>query len=134
MLQGRERSNGKQGLNPAKARSAGLLNQRSPPAYYRSQEGVVVMNCQRSLIISAIFLILGLGLIFGFTHGTAGFSAAYPVSGTALDISLKTTGLPAMAGLVATLVGLVLLIVALVQAVVGQVHWPAASHPNKEAA
>jgi uncharacterized membrane protein len=79
------------------------------------------MNCERSLIAAVVFLIAGLGLIFGFTHGTVGFGAAYPVAGTALEVSLKTTGLPALAGVVATLIGLLVLIIALVQAVVAQV-------------
>jgi uncharacterized membrane protein len=79
------------------------------------------MNCERSLIAAVVFLITGLGLIFGFTHGTVGFGAAYPVAGTALDVSFKTTGLPALAGVTATLIGILLLIIALVQAVVAQV-------------
>jgi len=79
------------------------------------------MNCERSLIAAVVFLITGLGLIFGFTHGTVGFGAAYPVAGTALDVSLKTTGLPALAGVIATLMGVLLLIIALVLAVVAQV-------------
>ena len=79
------------------------------------------MNCERSLIAAVVFLISGLGLIFGFTHGTVGFGAAYPVAGTALEVSLKTTGLPALAGVITTLIGVLLLIIALVQAVVAQV-------------
>ncbi len=79
------------------------------------------MNCERSLIAAVVFLITGLGLIFGFTHGTAGFGAAYPVAATALDLSIRTTGLPALAGVISTLFGILLLIIALVQAVVAQV-------------
>jgi hypothetical protein len=78
------------------------------------------MTCERSLIAAAVFLITGLGLIFGFTHGTVGFGAAYPVAGTALDVSLKTTGLPALLGVLTTLIGVLVLIIALVQAVVAQ--------------
>lgn len=94
------------------------------------------MNCERSLIASSVFLVLGLGLIFGFTHGTAGLSAAFPVSGAAFDLSLKTTGMPALAGVGATLIGLVLLIVALVQAVVAQVRLAneGVSHPSSKTA
>jgi hypothetical protein len=82
------------------------------------------MNCERSLIASIVFLATGLGLIFGYCHGTIGLSGAYPVAGAALEVSIKTTGLPAITGVAATLIGVVLLIVALVQAVVGLVHFP----------
>jgi len=82
------------------------------------------MNCERSLIASIVFLATGLGLIFGYCHGTIGLSGAYPVAGAALELSIKTTGLPAITGVAATLIGVVLLIVALVQAVVGLVHFP----------
>ncbi len=82
------------------------------------------MNCERSLIASIVFLISGMGLIFGYCHGTIGLSGAYPVAGAALEVSIKTTGWPAILGLWSTLIGVVLLLVALVQAVVAQVHWP----------
>jgi len=82
------------------------------------------MNCERSLIASIVFLLAGLGLIFGYCHGTIGLSGAYPVAGAAMEIAIKTTGWPAIVGVSATLIGLVLLVVALVQAVVAQVRWP----------
>ena len=82
------------------------------------------MNSERSLIASVVFLVTGLGLIFGYCHGTIGLSGAYPIAGAALEVSIKTTGLPAVLGVSATLIGVVLLAVALVQAVVAQVHWP----------
>ena len=85
------------------------------------------MNSERSLIAAAVLLGLALGLIFGYCHGTIGFSAAYPVSGAALQVSINTTGLPATAGLASTLVGVLLLLVALIQAIVNQVHWPGES-------
>jgi uncharacterized membrane protein len=88
------------------------------------------MNCERSVIAAAIFLVTGLGLIFGFTHGTVGFGAAYPVAGTALEVSLKTTGLPALAGVISTLIGVLLLIIALVQALVAQLPSEPAKTPT----
>jgi len=91
------------------------------------------MNCERSLIAAAVFLVTGLGLIFGFTHGSLGFGAAYPVAGTALEVSIKTTGLPALAGLISTLVGILLLILALVQALVAQLPGEPAKTATKVA-
>jgi len=82
------------------------------------------MNCERSLIASIVFLLAGLGLIFGYCHGTIVLSGAYPLAGAAMEVAIKTTGWPAITGVAATLIGVVLLVVALVQALVGQVHWP----------
>lgn len=83
-----------------------------------------IMNSERALLSSIVFLVLGLGLIFGYCHGTVAFSAAYPVSGASLQIAINTAGLAAMAGFASTVIGLLLLIVATVLAVVGQVLWP----------
>lgn len=80
------------------------------------------MNFARTLIASIVFLGLGLGLIFGFTHGTVGFSAAYPISGASLQVSINTTGMPAVAGFGATVLGTLLLLIALIQAIVAEVE------------
>jgi len=78
-------------------------------------------------------LALGLGLIFGYCHdSTVSFSAAYPVSGAALQIAINTNGLPAMAGVASTLIGVLLLIIATIQAIVGQVRWPAGRQASTE--
>lgn len=89
------------------------------------------MNSARTLIASIIFLGLGLGLIFGFTHGTVGFSAAYPVSGASLQVSLNTTGMPAMAGFAATVLGTLLLLIALIQAILTEVDREPAKAPSR---
>ena len=86
-----------------------------------AKERASIMNSERTLLSSIVFLGLGLGLIFGYCHGTVGFSAAYPVSGASLQVAINTTGLPAMAGVVLTLIGVLLLIIATVLAIVGQV-------------
>jgi TRAP-type C4-dicarboxylate transport system permease small subunit len=80
------------------------------------------MNSERTLIAAVVFLAVGLSLLFGYTQGTVNFSAAYPVSGASFQAAIKTTGMPAMAGFPATVVGAILLVVALVQAIIGQVR------------
>ncbi len=80
------------------------------------------MNVARSLIASIVFLGLGLGLILGHLHdSTVGFSAAHPASAASLQIILHTDGLPAMAGVAASLMGVLLLFAALVLAVLQEV-------------
>jgi hypothetical protein len=79
------------------------------------------MNLDRVLIGSVVFLAVGLGLIFSYSHGTASFSAGYPVSGTSLQISITTTGMPALSGFASTVIGLALLIWAFVGSLLEQV-------------
>lgn len=78
------------------------------------------MSCERTLIAAVVLLGIGLGLIFGYTHGTGTFTAAYPISGTALQLAINTSGASAMVGLVATVLGALLLIVAFLQALVAE--------------
>jgi hypothetical protein len=78
------------------------------------------MKSDYVLIGSALLLAIGLGLIFGYTHGTVGFNGAYPVAGASLQVSVNTTGLAAMAGVPLTLLGLLLLIVAVISAIARQ--------------
>ena len=82
------------------------------------------MNAERTLIASVVFLAVGLGLIFGYTHGDVNFSAAYPFAGASLDVLIKTTGMPAMAGFAATVLGTILLLMSFVQAIIAQVLAP----------
>jgi hypothetical protein len=80
------------------------------------------MTCERSVIASIVFLGLGLGLILGYCHdSTISFSAAHPASAAALQFVIYTNGWPAMAGLVATVVGILLLFAALAFAVLAQI-------------
>jgi len=90
-----------------------------------TKKKVSILNSERTLLSSILFLALGLGLIVGYCHGsTIGFGAAYTVSGASLQVVINTTGWPAMAGVASTLIGILLLIIATMQAIVGQVHWP----------
>ena len=79
------------------------------------------MKSDYVLMGSVLLLAIGLALIFGYTHGTVGFNVAFPVSGASLQVSINTTGLPAMAGVPLTLLGVVLLIVAVISAIVRRV-------------
>ena len=82
------------------------------------------MKSNRLLIVSVVFLAAGLGWILSYCHGNAGFSAAFPVAGTSLQVNLTTTGMPAMGGLVLAVIGLLLLIGALFAAITEQVKSP----------
>ncbi len=79
------------------------------------------MRSDRPLIASALFLSAGLSLIFGYCHGTAGFSAAVPLSGCSLQLDTTTTGPGALGGVALTGAGLLLLIWAVLAAIVGQI-------------
>ncbi len=78
------------------------------------------MKSDRPLIASVLFLAAGLGLIFGFCHGTEGLSAAFPVAASTLQLSFVTTGPAALGGIALTAIGLLLLIWALLAAIAGQ--------------
>jgi hypothetical protein len=92
------------------------------------------MSGQRVLLGSVVVLAVGLSLIFGYCHGTVGFSAASSLAGCSLQVAITTTGTPALFGVALTLAGLVLLMWAAVDALLAQVQSPAPtskreSHP-----
>ena len=76
------------------------------------------MKSDYVLIGSVLLLAIGLGVIFGYTNGSVSFGAATSVSGASLQVSIKTTGLPAIVGVPLTLLGLALLIAAVISAIV----------------
>ena len=76
------------------------------------------MRADRPLISSVLCLAAGLGLIFGYCNGTAGISAAYPLTGASVNICTTTTGPGALGGVVLTALGALLLIWALLCAIV----------------
>lgn len=89
-----------------------------PEYIFSGRESGAAMNSERALIASVVLLGLGLGLIFGYCHdSTVGLSAAYPVAGATLRIVISTDGLPAVAGVAATVAGVLFLFAALVLAV-----------------
>jgi hypothetical protein len=71
------------------------------------------------LIVAVVFLAGGVGLIFGFCHGTTSFGFGLSLSETSLHLDITTTGVPALAGMALTGIGAILLIVATVIALVG---------------
>jgi hypothetical protein len=80
------------------------------------------MKPDRPLIVSVLLLAAGLGLIFGYCHGTVGLNAAIPVSGASFNLCTTTTGPGALGGFALTVLGALLLIWAVLCAVVGQIR------------
>jgi hypothetical protein len=80
------------------------------------------MKPDRPLIASVVFLAIGLGILFGYCHGTAGLSAAIPVSGASFNLCVATTGPGALGGFALTVLGVLLLLWAVFLAVAGQIR------------
>jgi hypothetical protein len=81
------------------------------------------MRADRPLIGAVLFLGAGLGLIIGYCHGTTGFSAAYPFTGSMLHIEMTTTGPGVLGGLALLVVGAVFLVWAFLAAIVSLFTW-----------
>jgi hypothetical protein len=82
----------------------------------------IIMKTRRLLICSFISLAIGLSLLFGYCNGTAGMNAGYPISATSLNISITTTGYPALFGIPLTILGLLLLTISFIAAIVGEIR------------
>jgi hypothetical protein len=82
------------------------------------------MKSDRMVIGAVLFLAAGLGLLFGFTHGTANVSLGYPFSATNLHVDITTTGIPVIAGLPLVAAGALLLLFALIAAIASQFRRP----------
>jgi hypothetical protein len=80
------------------------------------------MKPDRPLIVSVILLAAGLGIIFGYCHGTVGLNVAVPVSGASFILCTTTTGPGALGGFALTVLGVLLLIWALICAIIGQIR------------
>jgi TRAP-type C4-dicarboxylate transport system permease small subunit len=75
--------------------------------------------CMRVLLVIAVVsFAAGLSLLFAFCHGATGVQFAYPLSGASVHIDMTTTGLPAVTGFIATIVGAFLLVIATLIAIV----------------
>jgi len=82
------------------------------------------MKSNRLVIFAVLFLVAGLGLLLGFTHGATGLSIGYPFPETKLHLDITTTGLPALVGVPLLSAGALLLFFALIAAVVSQFRRP----------
>lgn len=71
------------------------------------------------LVTAVVCLAVGIGVLFAFCHGNSGVQFAYPFSAASVHIDITTTGIPAMAGFVLTVVGGFLLIVTTIIALAG---------------
>jgi uncharacterized membrane protein len=71
------------------------------------------------LVGAVVCLAAGIGIIFGYCHGTTGLQFGYPLSVSSIHIDITTTGagVPIAVGLIS--IGSLLLIVATIVAVVG---------------
>jgi hypothetical protein len=90
------------------------------------------MKPDRPLIISVLFLASGLGVLFGYCHGTVGLSVAIPVSQASFNLCTTTSGPGALGGFALTVIGLLLLIWALFLAIAGQFRPAGASEDRPE--
>lgn len=68
------------------------------------------MRADRPLVAAVIFLGVGLGSIIAYCHGTTGFNAAYPLSGSSLHIELTTIGPAVIGGMACLAIGVLFLI------------------------
>jgi hypothetical protein len=82
------------------------------------------MKSDRWIIAAVLFLAAGLGLLFGFTDGTASMNVGYPFSATKLHVDITTIGIPALVGLPLVAAGALMLFFALIAAIVSQFRRP----------
>lgn len=57
------------------------------------------MRADRLLIVTAVFLGIGLWCLLAFCHGNVGVGFALPVAGTKFNMSVTTMGMPALIGM-----------------------------------
>ncbi|HZB89686.1 MAG TPA: hypothetical protein VE291_13590 [Terracidiphilus sp.] len=78
------------------------------------------MRSDRPLIVAVLLLAGGLGLIFGYCHGGAGWSVAYPMDGASVKLNVDTYGPAAVGGPLLLLAGLLALFWSFLCAIVAQ--------------
>jgi len=92
------------------------------------------MRADRPLIGAVLFLGSGLALIIGYCHGTTGFSAAYPFSGSMLHVEMTTTGPGVLGGLALMVIGALFLVWSFLAALVSVFTWNEPSRLSRERA
>lgn len=90
------------------------------------------MRVDRPLIGAIVFLGAGLALIIGYCHGTTGFSAAYPFSGSVLHIDMTTTGPGVLGGLLLMVLGAFFLVWAFLASIVSLFTWESEPRVRRE--
>ena len=76
------------------------------------------MRVSRLFIITAVLLMVGIGTILSGFHGNAGFNFGIPTSATSMSLSINATGLRALVGVGALVVGAILFVITLIAAIV----------------
>ena len=79
---------------------------------------------KRLVLCAGLFLALGLGVLFGYCHGTAGLSLAYPLSSTSVHLDVSATGVPALIGVALILLGAAALVLAWLLALFSRTRRP----------
>jgi acyl-coenzyme A thioesterase PaaI-like protein len=62
---------------------------------------------------------MGVGVVFGYCHGTTGMTLGDSLASVSVHIDITTTGVPVLVGLPLTFVGALLLFIAWVLAIFG---------------
>lgn len=71
------------------------------------------------LVTAVACLAVGIGVLFAFCHGNTSVQLASPLSAASVHVDLTTTGIPAILGLILTVLGAFLLIIATIIALFG---------------
>lgn len=89
------------------------------------------MRVDRPFLAAVVFLGAGLALIIGYCHGTTGFSAAYPFSGSVLHIEMTETGPGVLGGLALMVIGALFVAWTFLAAIVSLFTWERESFPRE---
>jgi hypothetical protein len=71
------------------------------------------------LLVSVVCLAVGLGVVFGYCHGTTGVTLGDSLASVSVHIDITTNGVPVLVGLPLTFVGALLLFIAWILAIFG---------------